>query len=464
MIPTIAVGLQLKFANQISAMVALIKAAQLLLSLSILVVLHELGHYWAARAFKTRVEKFYLFMNPGFSLFKKQIGETEWGIGWLPLGGYVKISGMIDESMDKEQMKQEPQPWEFRSKPAWQRLIIMLGGIIVNLILGFAIYSMVLNVWGDSVLPADRVPYGMEVDDRLKPLGFQDGDQVLSINGETPETFKEIRRTLFFDQVNEVQVQRDGNVVELTFDQDLGQLFVDSAIRQPFGLRMPCLVDRVAPGTGAAAGGLQAGDRFISIDGNPKRFYGEVTDYLQSNPSKAVVLEVLRMNGTTAEVVCETDSSGALGFFQASPSEMSEFQMVDRTYTLGQSLSSGFTLAWTTLEEYVLSMRFLFSKSGASQVGSLVTFGSIFDAGWNWEIFWRNTAFFSLILAFMNLLPIPALDGGHVMFLLYEMIMGRPASEKFMEYAQTIGIVLLLGLMALALGNDIWRVITGQFG
>ncbi len=445
-------------------MVALIKAAQLLLSLSILVVLHELGHYWAARAFKTRVEKFYLFMNPGFSLFKKQIGETEWGIGWLPLGGYVKISGMIDESMDKEQMKLEPQPWEFRSKPAWQRLIIMLGGIIVNLILGFAIYSMVLNVWGDSVLPADRIPYGLEVDDRLKPLGFQDGDQVLAINGEAPESFKEIRRTLFFDQVANVQLERDGEIVDLQIDQDLGQLFVDSAIRQPFGLRVPCLVDRVAPGSGAAAGGLLAGDRFISIDGTSARFYGEVTNYLQSNPGKAVTIEVLRMDGQTAELVCNTDSSGALGFFQAAPQGMSEFQMVDRTYTLGESLTNGFTLAWTTLEEYVLSMRFLFSKSGASQVGSLVTFGSIFDAGWDWEIFWRNTAFFSLILAFMNLLPIPALDGGHVMFLLYEMIMGRPASDKFLEYAQTIGIVLLLGLMALALGNDIWRVITGQFG
>lgn len=445
-------------------MVALIKAAQLLLSLSILVVLHELGHYWAARAFKTRVEKFYLFMNPGFSLFKKQIGETEWGIGWLPLGGYVKISGMIDESMDKEQMKLEPQPWEFRSKPAWQRLIIMLGGIIVNLILGFAIYSMVLNVWGDSVLPAGRIPYGLEVDDRLKPLGFEDGDHVLAINGEVPESFKEIRRTLFFDQVDNVQVQRGGEIVDLQFDQDLGQLFVDSAIRQPFGLRVPCLVDRVAAGSGAAAGGLLAGDRFISIDGNSARFYGEVTSYLQSNPAKAVTIEVLRMDGQTAELVCNTDSSGALGFFQAAPQGMSEFQMVDRTYTLGESLTNGFTLAWTTLEEYVLSMRFLFSKSGASQVGSLVTFGSIFDAGWDWEIFWRNTAFFSLILAFMNLLPIPALDGGHVMFLLYEMIMGRPASDKFLEYAQTIGIVLLLGLMALALGNDIWRVITGQFG
>ena len=445
-------------------MVALIKAAQLLLSLSILVVLHELGHYWAASAFKTRVEKFYLFMNPGFSLFKKQIGETEWGIGWLPLGGYVKISGMIDESMDKEQMKLPPQPWEFRSKPAWQRLIIMLGGIIINLILGFAIYSMVLGVWGDSVLPADKIPYGIEVDDRLKPLGFEDGDQVLTINGDTPESFKEIRRTLFFDQVDAVQVERGGSVVDLEFNQDLGQLFVDSSIRKPFGLRVPCLVDRVAPESGAAAGGLQAGDRFISIDGEPARFYGEVTEYLQSHPSKEVTIEVLRMNGSSAELVCNTDSTGALGFYQAAPSEMSEFQMVQRSYTLGQSLSSGFTLAWTTLEEYVLSMRFLFSKSGASQVGSLVTFGSIFDAGWDWEVFWRNTAFFSLILAFMNLLPIPALDGGHVMFLLYEMIMGRPASEKFLEYAQTIGIVLLLGLMALALGNDIWRVITGQFG
>ena len=445
-------------------MVALIKAAQLLLSLSILVVLHELGHYWAARAFKTRVEKFYLFMNPGFSLFKKQIGETEWGIGWLPLGGYVKISGMIDESMDKEQMKLPPQPWEFRSKPAWQRLIIMLGGIIINLILGFAIYSMVLGVWGDSVLPADKIPYGIEVDDRLKPLGFEDGDQVLTINGEKPESFKEIRRTLFFDRIDAVQIERSGSVVDLNFNQDLGQLFVDSSIRQPFGLRVPCLVDRVAPESGAAAGGLQAGDRFVSIDGRPARFYGEVTEYLRSNPSKEVTIEVLRMNGSSAELICNTDSSGALGFYQAAPSEMSEFQMVDRTYTLGQSLSSGFTLAWSTLEEYVLSMRFLFSKSGASQVGSLVTFGSIFDAGWDWEVFWRNTAFFSLILAFMNLLPIPALDGGHVMFLLYEMVMRRPASEKFLEYAQTIGIVLLLGLMALALGNDIWRVITGQFG
>ncbi len=444
-------------------MVALIKAAQLLLSLSILVVLHELGHYWAARAFKTRVEKFYLFMNPGFSLFKKQIGETEWGIGWLPLGGYVKISGMIDESMDKEQMQQPAQPWEFRSKPAWQRLIIMLGGIIVNLILGFAIYSMVLLVWGETVLPADKIPYGLEVDERLKPLGFEDGDQVLEINGEAPASFTEIRRSLFFDPVSSVVLDRNGERIELAIDTDLGQFLVDSAIRRPFGLRVPAVIDFIDPGSGAEQGGLLAGDRIVRIDNNSVSFHGDVLDYLRPRPSTAMDIAVIR-GGEEVTLHCTTDSLGALGFLQKDPFTMTEFVLDERHYGAGQALSNGLSLAWTTLEEYVLSMRFLFSKSGASQVGSLVTFGSIFDAGWDWEIFWRNTAFFSLILAFMNLLPIPALDGGHVMFLLYEMVVGRPAPEKFLERAQTVGIILLLGLMALALGNDIWRVITGQFG
>ena len=444
-------------------MVALIKAAQLLLSLSILVVLHEFGHYWAARFFKTRVEKFYLFMNPGFSLFKKQIGETEWGIGWLPLGGYVKIAGMIDESMDTEQLAAEPQPWEFRSKPAWQRLIIMLGGIIVNLILGFAIYSMVLLVWGETVLPTDRIPYGLEVDDRLESVGFQDGDNVLAINGEVPETFTQIRRSLFFDPVREVVVKRDGQEVTLAFENDLGQLLVDSAIRRPFGLRAPCIIQTLDPGKGAAIGGMMAGDRILGLNGESRRFYGEVTSFLQAHPNESIEVEVQRMNGTLSQLTCQTDSLGALGFLSVNAMDMSEFQLQERTYGVGEALISGFALASTTLQEYVLSMRFLFSKSGASQVGSLVTFGSIFDAGWDWEIFWRNTAFFSLILAFMNLLPIPALDGGHVVFLLYEMVAGKPAPEKFLERAQMVGIVLLLTLMVYALGNDVWRLLTGQF-
>lgn len=445
-------------------MVALIKAAQLLLSLSVIVVLHEFGHYWAARSFKTRVEKFYLFMNPGFSLFKKQIGDTEWGIGWLPLGGYVKIAGMIDESMDTEQLQAEPQPWEFRSKPAWQRLIIMLGGIIVNLILGFAIYSMVLLVWGETVLPADRIPYGIEVNRHLEPLGFQDGDQVLEINGKTPETFTEIRRSLFFSNVEEVVLLRGGQTLSLQFDQDLGQMFVDSAIRSPFSVRVPCVVGEVLPGTGAELGGMRAGDRFIKLDGEKMVFRGDIIDYLGEHPASSIAITVQRLDGTVGELTCQTDSLGTLGFTQLDPAKMSEFEMENRHYNGLEALVSGFSLASTTLQEYVLSMRFLFSKSGVSQVGSLVTFGSIFDAGWNWEVFWRNTAFFSLILAFMNLLPIPALDGGHVVFLLYEMVAGKPASEKFMERAQIVGILLLLGLMTLALGNDIWRVITGQFG
>jgi len=444
-------------------MVALIKAAQLLLSLSILVVLHELGHYLAARKFKARVEKFYLFMNPGFSLFKKQIGETEWGIGWLPLGGYVKIAGMVDESMDTEQLKQPAQPWEFRSKPAWQRLIIMLGGIIVNLITGFAIYAMVLFVWGRDYMPADRIPYGIEIDDRVEALGFRDGDHIVRINGETPDSFEAIRRTLFFDRVDEVVVRREGQEIPLTFTEDLGQFFVDSAIRMPIGLRMPCIVDTVMPESGAARAGLTSGDRIVGIDSMPLVYFGEISAYLRAHPNTAVTLSVVDAAGMPVTRTATTDSTGALGFLNRDFSELPEFTLEHKAFGAGEALVSGFSLAASTLQEYVLSLRFLFSSAGATQVGSLVTFGSIFAPTWDWELFWRNTAFFSLILAFMNLLPIPALDGGHVAFLLYEMVMGRPASDKFLERAQMAGLIFLLSLMAYALGNDIWRLITGQF-
>jgi regulator of sigma E protease len=389
-------------------MIALIKGLQLLLSLSLLVVLHELGHYLAARYFKTRVEKFYLFMNPGFSLFKKQIGETEWGIGWLPLGGYVKISGMIDESMDKEQMKLPPKPWEFRSKPAWQRLIIMLGGIIMNLIVGFVIYSMVLLVWGETVLPNK---YAVNVDSRLEAYGFQNGDNVISFNGVELETFQDLRRTPFFESVTEATVIRNGNEVDLSFDTELGQILIDQGIRRPFSLQVPSLVDSIIPNSRAASAGLLP-----------------------------------------------------IGFVFATPASFTDrFVQEEITYTLGEAFVSGFFLAGSTLQDYALSLRFLASKSGASQVGSLITFGSIFDGEWNWLVFWRNTAFLSLILAFMNLLPIPALDGGHVVFLLYEMVARKPAPEKVMEVAQMIGITLLLGLMVFALGNDFWRLFTGGF-
>ena len=449
----------------LQVMVGLIKAAQLLLSLSILVVLHELGHYWAARAFKTRVEKFYLFMNPGFSLFKKQIGETEWGIGWLPLGGYVKISGMIDESMDTEQLKSDPQPWEFRSKPAWQRLIIMLGGIIVNLILGFAIYSMVLMVWGETVVETKNIPYGLEFHEQMEEWGFEDGDQIIQLNDFQPDTYNELRRKLFFAPVHDVVVRKaDGEIRELHFEEEIGQQLIDHSVRAPISMRLPLVVARVAPESLAEEAGLQAGDRLVSLNDEPMFAYDQMVSYLKSHPGESFRFVVERPGQGEVALSGRSDENGTFGFNNARPDELEEFVVTERHYGFGQGVVNGFVLAATTLQDYVLSMRFLFSKSGASQVGSLVTFGSIFDAGWDWEVFWRNTAFFSLILAFMNLLPIPALDGGHVAFLLYEMVMGKPAPEKFLERAQIVGIVLLLTLMVFALGNDIWRLITGQFG
>ena len=442
-------------------MVALIKAAQLLLSLSILVVLHELGHYWAARAFKTRVEKFYLFMNPGFSLFKKQIGETEWGIGWLPLGGYVKISGMIDESMDTEQMAQPPQPWEFRSKPAWQRLIIMLGGIIVNLILGFIIYSGVLYVWGETKLANE---YPVNVDPKLETLGFQDGDRILGYNGETLRYYSDLRMEGFNNRVTQVDLLRDGRMVSLELDKELGQTFIDEGIRRPFSLLYPCEIAEVDSAGRASLAGLQVGDRILSVGDMTLPHFETVREAIQAHPETPVRLTVER-DGQRLQLDAVPDSAGSLGFFVHPAAHYADmFPTLTLEYGLLESIGAGFTTAWETLQDYVRSMRFLFTKSGASQVGSLVTFGSIFDAGWDWEIFWRNTAFFSLILAFMNLLPIPALDGGHVMFTLYEMVAGRPASEKFLERAQMIGIVLLLSLMVFALGNDFWRLFTGGFG
>ena len=445
----------------ICRMVALIKAAQLLLSLSILVVLHELGHYWAARAFKTRVEKFYLFMNPGFSLFKKQIGETEWGIGWLPLGGYVKIAGMIDESMDTEQMAQPAQPWEFRSKPAWQRLIIMLGGIIVNLILGFIIYSGVLFVWGETKL-ANEHP--VNVDPKLEALGFQDGDRILGYNGETLLYYGDLRMEGFNNRVTQVDVLRDGKMVSLELDTELGQTFIDEGIRRPFSLLYPCVIAEVDSASRAGVAGLQVGDRIVAVGDMTLPYFETVREAIQANPETPLRLTVERA-GQTLQLDAVPDSAGSLGFFVHPAAHYADmFPTQHLEYGFVASLGAGFTTAKETLQDYVRSMRFLFTKSGASQVGSLVTFGSIFDAGWDWEIFWRNTAFFSLILAFMNLLPIPALDGGHVMFTLYEMVAGKPASETFLERAQMIGIVLLLSLMVFALGNDFFRLFTGGFG
>jgi regulator of sigma E protease len=436
-------------------MIALIKITQLLLSLSILVVLHEMGHYLAARYFKTRVEKFYLFMNPWFSLYKKQIGETEWGIGWLPLGGYVKISGMVDESMDEEQMKLPPKPYEFRSKPAWQRLIIMLGGIIVNLIVGFVIYSMVLFTWGETVIPNELA---LDIDPKLEVFGFQNGDQIIKYNGEEIATFEGIRKGAFFNIVKDATVIRDG--VEITlppFEQDLGKFLINEGVRTPFRPRVPAIINNVVEGSRAEAAGLQEGDVFLAIGDVKTTSQFVIITTLENQPSSPILLQIER-NGRVLDVPAMTDTSGHLGFVFVGYENYTKH--ID--YTLGESIVSGFSLASNTIREYALSMRLVFTSEGSKQVGSLLTFASVFDGGWDWHKFWKMTAFFSLILAFMNLLPIPALDGGHVVFLLYEMIVGKPAPDKILEIAQVIGMLLLLGLMVFALGNDFVRLFNGE--
>jgi regulator of sigma E protease len=444
----------------------LIKISQLLLSLSILVVLHEMGHYLAARYFKTRVEKFYLFMNPWFSLYKKQIGETEWGIGWLPLGGYVKISGMVDESMDEEQMKLPPKPYEFRSKPAWQRLIIMLGGIIVNLIVGFLIYSMVLFSWGETVTPNE---FALDIDPKLEKFGFQNGDQIIKYNGEEITTFDDIRRKAFFNIVTQATVIRDG--VEITlppFEQDLGRFLINEGVKIPFSPRIPAVISNVVEGSRAEAAGLQEGDVFLAVGDIKTTSIFVIQAAIKSQASSPILLQVER-NDSVLDLPAMTDSLGRVGF-----SFENGKKQID--YTFGQSIVGGFHLASNTIREYGLSMRLVFSSAGSKQVGSLLTFASVFDGGEedadkglvnrivniDWEHFWRMTAFFSLILAFMNLLPIPALDGGHVVFLLYEMIVGKPAPDKILEIAQVIGMILLLGLMVFALGNDFVRLFNGE--
>lgn len=440
-------------------MIALIKAAQLILSLSILVVLHELGHFIPAKFFKTRVEKFYLFFDAGFSLFKVKRGETEYGIGWLPLGGYVKISGMVDESMDTAALKEPAKPWEFRSKPAWQRLIIMLGGVTVNLILGFMIYAMVLFVWGETYINNRAIPYGLHIEERLHTYGFEDGDLIVALNGEEQRSFGEMRRNIFTSKVTEVTVLRGGSERNLLMPGDLGQILIDSNIREPFVMRLPTVIDTLIADQPAIKAGLLSGDSIVGVNNFNSPYFNDIAKVIRSMPDEEITVHYYR-NGVAGSANMRTTPEGTIGFGPVLFGNRPEFVFEKETFGVGAAIVNGFRVAKETLQGYVLSLRFLFSKSGATQIGSFITIGSIFDAGWDWEVFWRTTAFLSIILAFMNLLPIPALDGGHVAFLLYEMVAGKPAPQRFLEIAQMIGIVILLTLMAFAIGNDVYRWLT----
>ena len=436
----------------------LVKALQLILSLSILVLVHEFGHFIFARIFKVRVEKFYLFFDPWFSIFKfkPKNSDTEYGVGWLPLGGYCKISGMIDESMDKEAMAQPPKPYEFRSKPAGQRLMIMVAGVLFNFLLALFIYSMVLFTWGDTFLPLKNVKAGMDYSETFHNVGFQDGDILLKADDTELERFGEdcFRRVL---NAQTVTVLRGGVETVIPIPEDMAQ----RVMRDKKGFvsyRFPMVVRELGKTESgespAAVAGLQPGDSIVSINGIVTPSFYEVGEVLAQNKDKDVLVGFYRA-GIPQTLTLHTDTAGKMGIYSVSPFDM--YQTVTRKYGFFESFPAGVMLGVNTLKGYVSDMKYVFTKEGASSLGGFGTIGSLFPAEWDWHSFWMKTAFLSIILAFMNILPIPALDGGHVMFLLYEVIARRKPSDKFLEYAQVTGMFLLFDLLIYANGNDIFR-------
>lgn len=441
----------------------LIKASQFILSLSLLIVLHELGHFIPAKLFKTRVEKFYLFFDYKFSIFKKKIGDTVYGIGWIPLGGYVKISGMIDESMDTEQMSQEPQPWEFRSKPSWQRLIIMLGGVTVNFILAAVIYIFMAFSYGDSDVDVQSITDGYWISNPLfTELGFRTGDNITAINEHEIVKFSDLRKHLLEAQL--VSFERDGKPMTIEFPEDfLGQLS-SSNNRTFFELRQPFIVGKVLETSPNSNQDLQQGDLLTSLDNKSLKYYDEFAVLASDSKGKTLSATILR-DGKTLEKTLRIDDNGKFGIsFSSSVIEtMGYYKIIENKYTFGESVGVGFNRFTSQMSSYWGQLKLIFSPStGAYKgVGGFKAIFDIFPATWSWEAFWGITAFLSIMLGVLNLLPIPALDGGHVMFLLYEMVSGRKPSDKFMEYAQTAGFFLLISLVLFANGNDIFKAIFG---
>ncbi|MFT7072564.1 MAG: regulator of sigma E protease [Patiriisocius sp.] len=433
-----------------------VKAIQLLMSLSLLIVLHELGHFIPAKLFKTRVEKFYLFFDIKFSLFKKKVGDTVYGIGWLPLGGYVKISGMIDESMDKEQMALPPQPWEFRSKPAWQRLIIMLGGVTVNIIVGFVIYMGILYFYGRDVTTNEQLPQGFEVAQMFEEYGFQDGDKILQLNGEDFDNVTQINKYLFLRDVETVTVQHtNGEEQTIVVPEDIGTIMFDNDVLRPFMQRVTPTIAVIGAEDKypAAAAGFEVGDEIATVNGTNITYWHEFQEAVKANGLAENTFVVSR-NGSPLTLKVTPNEEGVIGL-------NTENNTIRKTYGLGESITGGIGYGVDVLKDYVTQFKYVFTAKGASQVGGFGAIGGLFPDTWNWVSFWQTTALISIILAFMNILPIPALDGGHVMFLLYEMATGRKPNDKFMEYAQMFGFFLLIGLVLFANGNDIYRYFFG---
>lgn len=440
-----------------------IKISQFLLSLSLLIVLHELGHFIPAKLFNTRVEKFYLFFDIKYSLFKKKIGETVYGIGWLPLGGYVKISGMIDESMDKEQMAKPPEPWEFRSKPSWQRLIIMLGGVTVNFILAAIIYIFLAFGYGDIDITAESIEDGYWVENPLLlDFGFKTGDKILAINENKIVNYSDLKKHILEAQI--VTIERNGETEEIKLPEDfLGQLS-GSKSKSFFELRYPFIVGSVSDSSLNKSVDLKKNDVILTINGSPLKYFDQVGNRLDSLKNQTVQVELLRDNETISREL-KVDDEGRFGIYPGGNlsdiERLDYYDIIRKEYGFGESIGVGLTRFKDKIADYWTQLKLIFSPStGAYKgVGGFKAIFDIFPDTWSWPDFWNLTAFLSIMLGVLNLLPIPALDGGHVMFLLYEMISGRKPSDKFMEYAQMVGFFILIALVLFANGNDIFKAI-----
>jgi regulator of sigma E protease len=442
-------------------MTILIKILQFVMSLSFLVIIHELGHFVLAKYFKTRVEKFYLFFDPWFALFKYKKGDTEYGIGWLPLGGYVKISGMIDESMDKEQLKLPPQPYEFRSKTSWQRLLIMTGGVIFNFVSAMLIYAIVLFACGETYLPTSNVKYGIVTDSVGYAIGLRNGDKILTIDNQHIENFMQITPDIVLNNRKTIQVDRNGQVLNIEIPSDLVRQLLKGkgqiTYRTPF---FPLIIRAFQKDSPARIAGVLPGDELTGIDSVKFNFADEFQKYLQENRNRPVVLNLLH-NGKTENITVKPTSAGLLGISYAGKALDQVFDLKTLKYGFFQSFPAGISKGFRTVGDYLKQFKLLFSRHSKAyeSLGGFITIGNIFPGVWDWPSFWNLTAFLSIILAVMNILPIPALDGGHVMFLLFEVITGRKPSDKFLEYAQIAGMILLLSLLIFANGNDILRLI-----
>lgn len=436
-----------------------VKAGQFILSFSILIVLHELGHFLPAKWFKCRVEKFYLFFNPWFSLWKKKKGETEYGIGWVPLGGYVKISGMIDESMDKEQLKKPAEAWEFRSKPAWQRLIIMLGGVTVNVILAIIIFIGILWMWGEEYVPMSNVKYGVYADSLGRKIGLQDGDKIIAVAGKQVERVGSVGTEIIMNEAKSITIDRNGETKEL----ELPKGFIRQLNKNKLGgfsyIRVPMIVDTLLGAARFRGGEPLKGDRMIAFNGRSIEFDSDLRKDTTKYKHIYVPLTYLRNEKDTVNLMVYFDSKGKSNIGYQSMGKQLGTKHIQ--YGFFESIPAGWNKCWSTLMKYVKNIKQLFTSSEIrvqDSLGSIFSIGNAYPGQWDWQGFWTLTAVFSIILAFMNVLPIPALDGGHALFTLYEMISGRKPSDKFMEYSQMVGMVLLLGLMAYAMGLDIFRI------